>query len=128
MGGDGVHIEADQIILLGGGQVLVAVGDLQPGVVQHDIHRHFQCINLCQHIVHSGKIVQFAGHTMSLYAHCFRLSLHLLGAFQGAAVENQVAALLGHEDSGQVTNAAAGAGDQRPFAFHIDHKGFLLAF
>ena len=104
-----------------------AVGDLQTGVVEHDVHGHIQRVDLAEHGFHGSKIVQLGGHGMSGNAQRLHLGLDLLSAFQRAAVQDQVAALLSHEDGGQIADAAACAGDQRPLAFHIDHGDSLLA-
>ena len=124
--GDGIDPEADLIILYRGLHILRAIGDLEAGIVEHNIHGNAQGVDLGEHALHRVQIVQIRGYGAGLDTPGFDFSQHFFGMREAAAVENQVAALIRHEQGGEIADAAGGTGDEGPFSFDVIHVQHLL--
>ncbi|MNW46877.1 hypothetical protein D3C74_241920 [compost metagenome] len=105
--------------------IIGTVGDLDCSIIEDDVHRCAFGFDFIQHRHDFPVVGQLSLNGVDLDAECPDLLLHLSGMLLVAAVQDQVASLLGHKHRRLITYSAAGSGNERPFSFHIDHSDIL---
>ena len=121
----GVYPEAYVVIRSRSCEIVRSVGYLKSCVVENDVKLCALFVDSAAHFFYLFHVGELCCHNVSVNAQRLYLAEDLCAVLLCSAVENEVAALLSHENSGKISDSTARARNERPFAFYVYHVFFL---
>ena len=103
------------------GEVIGEVVAHKARVVEHEVHLHSPAVDFGEGCINFSFVLEVAAHGADFNTILLEFGNHRFGMGLVAPLQNDVRTEFRHFDSGETANPAATAGDQGPFALHIDH-------